>query len=155
MKDLHLIVIGKLKDKNLLTLENDYLKRLSSPNLHIHECKSHQEDILQEIKELKNKAKQIEEKFGPQFKVVLTEHGKTLDSEKFSDLIFDTMEKQQKGICFFIGGAAGFTKEYIKENDFALSLSPMTYPHQIARLVFVEQVYRATTIFKGHPYHKN
>jgi 23S rRNA (pseudouridine1915-N3)-methyltransferase len=155
MKDLHLIVIGKLKNKNLLGLESEYLKRIKSPKIHIHECKSFQEDIHLEEKELKNKVNQIETKFGKQKVFVLTEHGKTLSSVQLSQKVFQTLENDQCGICFLIGGAAGFTKEFIKNSDYQLSLSPMTFPHKIARLVFIEQIYRAETIQQGHPYHKD
>lgn len=154
MRDIHLVVIGKLKDKNILELENDYLKRIKSPTLHIYECKSYQEDIEAETKELNLKFKQIEEKFGPQFKVVLTEHGQTYSSLKFSNFIFDIIENKQKGVTFLIGGAAGFSQEFLDQSDSKLSLSPMTYPHQLARLLFIEQIYRAKTIYDKHPYHK-
>ncbi|EQC44828.1 23S rRNA (pseudouridine(1915)-N(3))-methyltransferase RlmH [Bacteriovorax sp. Seq25_V] len=155
MKDLHLVVIGKLKDKNILALENDYLKRLKSPSLSIYECKGHQEDIEAEVKELKQKCKAIEDKHGRQYIVALTEHGKTMTSDKLSEFIFDVIENKQCGVTFLIGGAAGFPKDFLEECDYKLSLSPMTYPHQLARLLFVEQVYRAKTIYDGHPYHKN
>ncbi|OIQ16779.1 MAG: hypothetical protein BM556_14045 [Bacteriovorax sp. MedPE-SWde] len=155
MKDLHLIVIGKLKDKNLIALENDYLKRVKAPKLHIHECKGHKENIEIEVKELLSKVESIKSKFGNQHLVALSEHGKTMDSEKLSHYIFDVIENKQKGICFLIGGAAGFPKDFLEQCDFLLSLSPMTYPHKLARLIFVEQIYRAETIKAGHPYHKN
>lgn len=155
MKDNHVIVIGKLKDKHLLTLENEYLKRINFPKLHVHECKAHQENIDLELKELLNKVESIKSKFGNQFIVAMTEHGKTCDSEKLSSFIYDIIETQQKGVCFLIGGAAGFPKEFLKTVDYQLSLSPMTFPHKIARLVLIEQIYRAQTIKQDHPYHKN
>jgi 23S rRNA (pseudouridine1915-N3)-methyltransferase len=155
MKDLHLIVIGKLKDKNLIALENDYLKRVKAPKLHIHECKGHKENIDIEVKELQSKVDQIKSKYGNQHIVALTEHGKTMSSDKLSNYLFNVLENDQKGICFLIGGAAGFPKSFLATCDFQLSLSPMTYPHKLARLLFVEQVYRAQTIKQGHPYHKN
>lgn len=154
MRDLHLIVIGKVKDKNLLSLESDYLKRIKSPKLHIYECKGHQENIDLEVKELMNKVEQIKSKHGNQYLVALTEHGKTMSSDKLSDFVYDVVENRQQGICFLVGGAAGFPKEFLNQCDYKLSLSPMTFPHKIARLIFVEQIYRAQTIKSGHPYHK-
>lgn len=154
MRDLHLVVIGKLKDKNLIELENDYLKRIKSPNLYVYECKSYQEDTELEAKELNQKVKQIEEKFGTQYKVILTEHGQTYSSPKFSEFVFEIIEKKQKGITFLIAGAAGFPKDFVTSANAQLSLSPMTYPHQLARLLFIEQIYRAKTIYDKHPYHK-
>lgn len=155
MKDFHLIVIGKLKDKNLIALESDYHKRINFPKLYIHECKGHKENIDLEVKELLNKVESIKAKHGKQHIVALTEHGKTFTSDKLSHYVYETMENRQCGICFLIGGAAGFPKDFLKAVDYQLSLSPMTFPHKIARLVFVEQLYRAQTIKQDHPYHKN
>lgn len=155
MKSIHLVLIGKLKDKSILSLELDYIKRIKSFNFTIHECKGHKEDIHQEIKELKNKAEQLETKFGPFKRIVLSEHGQTLSSTKLSTKIYNIFENENKNIIFFIGGAAGFTKDFINECDYQLSLSPMTFPHKLARLIFIEQLYRAETINSGHPYHKD
>lgn len=151
MRDLHLIVVGKLADRNIGELENDYLKRLTIPKLFLHEVKSHSENLDQEAKEVKNKIAEIS-KNENSFIVLLTENGNQFDSRKFSAWIFDKSLTQK--IIFIIGGAAGHGEEIIKMSHFKLSLSLLTYPHKLARLLLIEQIYRAVTIKDGHPYHK-
>ena len=155
MKDLHLISIGKNKDNNFLHLEEKYLKRLEGLKLHLHECIGHREDITKEVQELKKKVIQIERKFGPLNIFIVTEHGKLLSSEEFSEKILNTVTYTQKGICFLIGGSLGFTKDFLKESNFNLSLGKMIFPHRMARLILIEQIYRMNCILKGHPYHKS
>jgi 23S rRNA (pseudouridine1915-N3)-methyltransferase len=86
--------------------------------------------------------------------VLLHETGKQYTSEQFSHLI-STSRQQAESLCFVIGGASGFAKEMLAISHYRkMSLSPMTFPHHIARLLLVEQIYRAFTIIAGHPYHK-
>jgi 23S rRNA (pseudouridine1915-N3)-methyltransferase len=151
MKDLHLIVVGKLADKNISELENDYLKRILTPKFYLHEVKSHSENLDLEAREVKNKINEISKNDNP-FIVLLTENGKQFDSREFSKWIFEKNISQK--IIFIIGGAAGHGEEIIKLAHFKLSLSLMTFPHKLARLLMVEQIYRAVTIKDGHPYHK-
>lgn len=150
MKDIHLIVVGKLKDKNLEALEDQYLKRIKSPKLHIHEVKSQKENLDLEANEVEKKLNDI----GKVYPILLAENGKLVDSEKFSNWLFDLIETRHEKIVFIIGGASGHGKKIIDKSLASLSLSPMTYPHKLARVLFVEQVYRAITINSGHPYHK-
>ncbi len=152
MAKAHLVLIGKLKDKNYIHLESDYIKRFNKLQFKIHECKSYQENVSHEMRELDNKIKTLSK--GPTKVFVLSEHGPTYKSTKFSKLIFDEIEKA-KDIIFVIGGAAGFNKDFKDKYPDHISLSPMTLPHQMARLIFIEQLYRAETIFSGHPYHKD
>ena len=153
MATIHIISIGKLKDKSVLSLENDYLKRFSDPKIVIHECKAHAENIDLEMKEISQKLKQLEKNKALE-SFIMTEHGKTYSSTKFSRLFFSHLE-QAKDVAFIIGGAAGFSKSFLSLNRNHVSLSPMTFPHRLARLLLVEQIYRACTINKGHPYHKD
>lgn len=151
MKELHLIVVGKLADQNISELENDYLKRLSHTKLIIHEVKSHSENLDLEAREVKQKINEIN-KNDSSFIVLLMEKGKQFESREFSKWLFEKTPSQK--IIFIIGGAAGHGKEVLELAQFKLSLSEMTYPHKLARLLFIEQIYRAVTIKDGHPYHK-
>lgn len=87
--------------------------------------------------------------------ILLDEKGKQFGSREFASWI----EKQQltfpKGISFVIGGAEGFTEQLKLEAHCLISLSPMTFSHQLIRLIFLEQLYRAGTIIHGHPYHND
>ena len=104
-----------------------------------------------EAKEVKQKILEISKNENPFF-VVLTENGKQFDSRDFSRWIFEKNVSQK--IIFIIGGAAGHGEEILKLTHFKLSLSSLTYPHKLARLLLVEQIYRAITIKDNHPYHK-
>ena len=85
--------------------------------------------------------------------VALDEHGNRLTSKEFSGVIEKAM-MQSRSITFVIGGAFGLDQTIINKADSLLRLSDMTLPHQIAKLILLEQIYRAETIRNGHPYHK-
>ena len=85
--------------------------------------------------------------------VLLDEHGKQLRSVEFSQYMEQKMQQVSKRLVFIIGGPYGFSPDvYAKANE-KLSLSKMTFSHQMVRLIFVEQLYRAMTIMRGEPYH--
>ena len=85
--------------------------------------------------------------------ILLDEKGKSFNSVEFSGFIQQKMNESRKCLVFIIGGAYGFTEEMYSKADYNISLSPLTFSHQIVRLVFMEQLYRAMTIIKGEPYH--
>lgn len=151
MKDLHLIVVGKLSDKNIEELERDYHKRLTSPKLTIHEVRAHSENLEKEAKEVTIKLDELG-KNETLFIVLLTEKGNQFESRSFSAWLTEKSERQT--IVFIIGGASGHGKAIIERAHYKLSLSEFTYPHKLARLLLVEQIYRAQTIKANHPYNK-
>lgn len=85
--------------------------------------------------------------------VLLDVEGKLLSSEDFAEFISKQQLTGKKILTFVIGGAYGFSDAVYKRADFRISLSPMTFSHQLVRLIFMEQLYRAHTILKGEPYH--
>jgi 23S rRNA (pseudouridine1915-N3)-methyltransferase len=85
--------------------------------------------------------------------VLLDERGKELRTIEFSEWLEKKIAGSVKRIVFIIGGAWGFSEEVYSRADFKLSLSKMTFPHQLVRLLFTEQLYRAFTIIKREPYH--
>jgi len=87
------------------------------------------------------------------FVCLLDERGNSFDSEGFANFIHKKMEQNIKNLIFVIGGSYGFSNEVYNRADFKLTLSKMTFSHQIIRLFFIEQLYRALTIIKGLPYH--
>ncbi len=87
------------------------------------------------------------------FIVLLDERGKEFRSVEFAGWIQKQSMGSGKRIVFVIGGPWGFSEEVLGKADFKMSLSKMTFPHQLVRLLFVEQLYRAFTIIKGDPYH--
>ena len=87
--------------------------------------------------------------------VLLDEKGKSYTSVEFSEILEKQMASGVKRLVFVVGGPYGFAQEVYDRADTMLSLSPMTFSHQMVRLIFVEQLYRAFTILKGEPYHHN
>ena len=85
--------------------------------------------------------------------VLLDEHGVEMSSVQFSQFMQQQMLRGTKRLVFLIGGAYGFSEEVYKRGNSKLSLSRMTFSHQMVRTVFAEQLYRALTILKGEPYH--
>jgi len=87
------------------------------------------------------------------FMVLLDEKGKSLSSIEFSQFVQQRMNSGIKTLTFVIGGAYGFSEEVYKLAKAKVSLSPLTFSHQLARIVFMEQLYRAMTILRNEPYH--
>lgn len=85
--------------------------------------------------------------------VLLDEAGKTFGSVAFAKWIEGQMNVSAQRMVFLIGGAFGFSKDVYERAQFKISLSEMTFSHQLVRLIFLEQLYRAQTILKGEPYH--
>ncbi|MBB1565052.1 23S rRNA (pseudouridine(1915)-N(3))-methyltransferase RlmH [Candidatus Gracilibacteria bacterium] len=120
----------------------DFIKLKPSKKKEISEIIAEETDILK---------KYLEKTKG--FKILLFINGKTLDSVSFSEFI-EEKQVQFSDIVFIIGGAFGVDFEKISENiDFRFSFGPMTFPHSLAILMLLEQVYRAQTIKKGSSYH--
>ena len=151
MKIAHLIVVGKLKDRSLESIEADYLTRINGPKLQIHEVRANAEKMDDEAREVLKKINDVT-KGQSAFLVALTEFGKEYDSPTFSSWIFDKIEQYQH-LVFVIAGAQGHGSEFLEKTDAKLSLSKLTFPHKLARILFIEQFYRAITIKNQHPYH--
>lgn len=86
--------------------------------------------------------------------VALDERGKTLGSEDFAKRIGRWRDDGKQSLHFIIGGADGLDPGLVQAADLGLSFSPLTWPHQLVRIMLAEQLYRATTILSGHPYHR-
>lgn len=145
--NITIISVGKLKNKQIETLFYEYIKTISPyskiKSLEIKDATKDEEE---------DKMKQIISKFKNPFVFVLSEEGKTHSSIKFSKIIH-TLTKEDKEIVFCIGGANGFNKP-ISFGDEILSLSKMTFTHEMGRLFLAEQIYRAITIIHHKTYHR-
>ncbi len=91
---------------------------------------------------------------GYDYVVVLDERGKNMTSPQFGEFLQARMNSGIKSVCFVIGGAFGFSEKVRQRANSILSLSSFTFPHQMTRLILVEQLYRAYTLGKGISYHK-
>jgi len=86
--------------------------------------------------------------------IALAERGGSMDSKKLASLIADVRDRNTPAIAFVIGGADGLDPQFVAAADSTLSFSPLTWPHQLVRIMLAEQLYRATAILGGHPYHR-
>jgi len=152
MQKVTLLVVGKLKSSELLSLEADYLKRIKLFELNITELKGQREDIALEAKLIEDKITDLT-KSSPGLVILLREKGKEMDSKAFAHWLKEKHETHRH-LIFVIGGAAGLSSQLIEKFKTSISLSLLTFPHQLARLIFIEQLFRAQTIQEGHPYHK-
>ena len=141
MREVFLLCPFKVKEKNILSLESEYLKRITEIDFKIIEVKD-KDSVAQKIKEL-----------GKALVILLEEKGKEFDSVDFSTFLENQMNNSSK-LIFVMGSADGHSNETIKLKSDSLSLSQLTFPHQLARMLFIEQTYRALSILKKHPYHK-
>lgn len=87
--------------------------------------------------------------------VVLDERGKTLSSVEFADVLADWRDGGERDVAFIIGGADGLSAAARQRADLLLSLGPMTWPHQLVRVLLLEQLFRVQAIWSGHPYHRD
>lgn len=150
-KSLNLIVVGKLKDAHLEALEHDYIKRINNPELIIHEVKASAENKEAEGDAILKKVRDLSQG-GSTHLIAMTEWGKRSTSVAFAEWTKLLIERPAK-IFFLIAGAEGFSEEVLKSCQERISLSELTFPHKLARILLVEQLYRAQTIRSGHPYH--
>lgn len=155
-----IITVGKLKEKYLKDAIAEYSKRLSKYcKLEIVEVADEKtpenasevvEDAIRS-KEAERILKYVKE---DAFVIALEIAGKQLTSEEFADRIEQLGVRGVSHIIFIIGGSIGLGKEVLAKSDFALSFSKMTFPHQLMRVILLEQVYRSFRIISGEPYHK-
>ena len=150
-RQIHLIVVGKLKDSHLEAIEADYLKRINNPDLFIHELKASAENKEAEGEAILKKIRDLTQG-GSSHIIAMTEWGKRSTSVAFAEWTRSLIERPAK-IFFLIAGAEGFSDEVLKSCQERISLSELTFPHKLARILLVEQLYRAQTIRSGHPYH--
>lgn len=150
-RQIHLIVVGKLRDLHLEAVEKDYLKRIINPELIIHEVKASAENKEAEGEVILKKIKDLTQG-GAAHLIAMTEWGKRNTSVAFAEWTAQLLERPAK-IIFLIAGAEGFSEEILKSCQERISLSELTFPHKLARILLVEQLYRAQTIRSGHPYH--
>jgi 23S rRNA (pseudouridine1915-N3)-methyltransferase len=141
------IWVGKTKEKNWRALQEEYSQRLS------HFVKF-------EIVEIKDSGKETEGKLileklnQSTFVCLLDVKGRSISSHDLAKNIENWQNRGLKEVTFIIGGAEGIASEVVERADYSLSLSFLTFTHEMARVVMLEQLYRAFTIIKGFPYQK-
>lgn len=148
---IKVICVGKIKDKNLKNLIDDYYKRISKyVNVQIIEIKDENENY----DEMKRESKEIENYLdNKNYNIALDRLGKNINSIEFSNLIDKTFINYSN-ITFIIGGSLGLDKTILDKCNMILSFSSLTFPHQLFRLMLLEQVYRSFKILNNERYHK-
>lgn len=160
MFEITLITMGKLKEKFYISAVAEYEKRLKGycqfKLLELPEVRLPDNPSLAEISAgLDKEAETIFSKIpkGAWF-CVLTPEGKMLSSEALADKLKDVKLSGKSSVCFLIGSSFGMAQKVKERADFKLSMSPMTFPHHLARIMVLEQIYRAEAIQAGSKYHK-
>ena len=155
-----IITVGKIKEKYLRDAIAEYTKRLS------RYCKLEIIEVADEKtpdQASETVEEQIRDKEGERilkhirddmYVVTLEINGKMLSSEELADKINMLGIQGQSSVAFVIGGSIGLGREVLKRSDYPLSFSKMTFPHQLMRVILLEQVYRSYRIINGEPYHK-
>lgn len=157
---ISIISVGKLKEKYLKQGIEEYIKRLGPyATVEIQEVpdeKAPENLSKAQMTEVKQKeGERILSKIGQDTYVITLEiEGKMITSEKLAEQIDQLATYGKSKVAFVIGGSLGLSEDVRKRSDFALSFSKLTFPHQLMRLVLLEQVYRAFRIMKNEPYHK-
>ena len=152
--------VGKLKEPFFRDAVAEYAKRLKAyAETELTEVKDeaapeHYSDAERELV-LKKEGERILERLPENaYPVILAIKGKSFTSEAFAKRIDELMLEGNSHFCFVIGGSLGLSDEVIKKGKLLLSFSDFTFPHQLMRVVLLEQLYRAMKIRKGEPYHK-
>ncbi|WZL73075.1 23S rRNA (pseudouridine(1915)-N(3))-methyltransferase RlmH [Clostridiaceae bacterium 35-E11] len=158
--NITIISVGKIKEKYLVNAINEYKKRLSRYcKLNIIEVADEKapenlsDKEMEQVKQVEgeNILKHIKEGMHV---IALDIQGKMLSSEAFADKIESLGIQGHSNIAFVIGGSLGLSQEIRTRANFRLSFSPMTFPHQLMRVILLEQIYRGFRIVRGEPYHK-
>ena len=154
---IKIIAIGKVKEKYLLDGIGEYLKRLSRfTKIEIVELKEYPsfDESLSSIEKTKDmEGKDILSKLSNEYVIALDPKGEMIDSIEFSRKI-DTIYNTSSDISFIIGGSYGLSKEVKSRANYIMSFSKLTFPHQLFRLILLEQIYRAYKIIRNETYNK-
>jgi 23S rRNA (pseudouridine1915-N3)-methyltransferase len=151
-----LLQTGKTTDKHIAEVADLYSNRIKKYSafeiITLPDIKNSGKISVPEQK-IKEGKKIIQSVSSDDFVVLLDERGKEFRTVEFSGFLEKIFMLPRKRIVFIIGGSWGFSEEVYKRADSLMSLSKMTFPHQLVRLLFLEQLYRVFTIIKGEPYH--
>lgn len=155
-----LVAVGKIKEKYLRDAVAEYSKRLGKYcKLEIIEVAdektlehaSEAQETLVRVKEGERILKHVKD---DAYVITLEIQGSQMTSEELAEKIEELAVQGKSHIMFIIGGSIGLGMEVMKRSDYALSFSQMTFPHQLMRVILLEQIYRGFRIINGEPYHK-
>jgi 23S rRNA (pseudouridine1915-N3)-methyltransferase len=148
-------VVGKARNQALGEAIRDYEKRAARYwPLDVHEVREERATGISVDKVREREGQRLADKLPDRAQTVTCDiRGRAFDSTQFAEFLQSARE-QDRDLAFLIGGAFGLASDLTSRSSIKLSLAPWTLPHELARLVLVEQIYRAGTIVRGEPYHK-
>ena len=153
MMEINLVCVGNIKEKYLKMAIDEYKKRIQAfAKLNIMEIKERNSD--DSIKNLKEEGIDILNVVNDAYMITLEINGESVDSISFSEQIKKYFLYNNKKLYFVIGSSEGLSDEVKRRSNKALSFSQMTFPHQLMRVIFFEQIYRAFSIINNKKYHK-
>lgn len=155
-----ILTVGKIKEKYLKDAIDEYSKRLSKYcKLEVVEVPDEKtpdnaSEVVEDMIRTKEAERLLKHIKDDAFVITLEINGKQLSSEELADKIEKLGVQGTSHIIFIIGGSIGLGKDVLNRSNFALSFSKMTFPHQLMRVILLEQIYRSYRIINGEPYHK-
>ncbi len=152
-----ILVVGRLKDRYLEKGIEDYLRRLKKyGSIELIRLKEERKtNAASEEEAIRKEGERILSQLKPNdYLVAMTEEGKLFDSRTFAQKMREILDRTRGKIFFVIGSGPGLHPNVKRRADLLLSLSPLTFPHQLALLFLTEQLYRSWTILKNEPYHR-
>ncbi len=151
---LHFVWIGKTKDRHCAALIADYLDRIKRfASCEVSELKEQGSGDEKRVIAAES-VKLLDALEKDDFIVLLDERGREMTSPELAEFVAARQQAATKRLAFVVGGFAGVSDEVRRRANLRLSLSQMTFPHELARVVLTEQIYRAFTLLGGLPYHK-
>lgn len=151
---IDLIVVGKLKEKSMQQMCNEYIKRLGSYcKLNVIELKDESNNLDQSMV-MSREAEAINKVLDEKSYIIMDIDGKQMTSEQFSTKIDEITTYDNSKLTFVIGGSLGIDPTIKAKANLRMSFSKMTFPHQLFRVMLLEQIYRQFRIARNEPYHK-
>lgn len=158
--DINIVAVGKIRERYIRDAIEEYVKRLR-PYCRLSIIEVTEQQVPQNLSKADIESVKIKEGRailehikGNEYIIVLAIEGTMMPSERLAGYISDLMISGHSSITFIIGGSLGLSSEVLARADMLLSFSPMTFPHQLMRLILLEQIYRCFKINSNEPYHK-
>ena len=153
---LKIVWPGKTRNSDIKRLQESYIQRINRLErcevIETKEAKGIEEKFSDRIKKIE--AQGLEKHLGDDYIICLSERGKEMSSDEFGRFLEKITASSAQAVTFVVGGFLGLEERIIKKAHFLLSLSKMTFSHELTRLFLLEQIYRSLTVLKGHHYAK-
>ena len=149
---IKILFVGKTVDDRIISIVDDYLKRMKNIDITVKIVPSAKKKYSVEVQKSEEGRSILSFIDDSEFVAILDDKGDSFTSRQFAEWL-ERRQTSSRNITFVVGGAYGFSNEIYDRADSRISLSKMTFSHQIVRAIFAEQLYRAFTIIAGLPYH--